>query len=262
MAERDALSPLGEDDLAAPGVLEPGHLHRRTRVGEVAVLCFFRDVLDELAAEGRIVERYRLRSELGPSPIYDYPTPDGPVAVVHAGFGAPFGAVVMEEMIALGARTLVACGGAGALVDLEVGHVLVVDSALRDEGTSAHYAPPGRVIAADPAGVAALADVVARRGMAHSVGRTWTTDALFREARTRVERRVGEGCLMVDMEAAAFLAVAAYRQVRFAQLLYAGDSLVAEWDHRGWLRAGALRRELLAAAVEGAVALHGAGPAA
>ena len=260
MAERDELIALAEDDRAEPAVLEPTHLHRRRRLGEVAVLCFFGEVLDAWAATGRLVERYRLRSEVGWSPVYDVATPAGPVAVVHGGFGAPFSAVVMEELIALGATTLVACGGAGALVDLDVGHVVVVDSALRDEGTSFHYAPAGRVLAADPAGVAALAGVAQRRGLPYSVGRTWTTDAIFRETRGRVARRVEEGCVVVDMEAAAFLAVAAYRDVRFAQLLYAGDSLVAQWDHRGWLHATERRTELLEAAIEGALALHGERP--
>ena len=64
---------------------------------------------------------------------------------------------------------------------------------------------------------------------------TWTTDALYRETRAKVERRVAEGCLTVEMEAAAFFAVAAFRGVTFGQLLYAGDDLSGEgWDGRGW----------------------------
>ena len=60
---------------------------------------------------------------------------------------------------------------------------------------------------------------------------------------------------MVDMESAAFIAVARYRHVRFAQLLYAGDSLVRQWDHRGWLRANDVRERLFGVAVQGALAL-------
>ena len=149
--------------------------------------------------------------------------------------------------------SVVACGGAGALVDdLDRGAIMVVDSALRDEGTSFHYAPPARVIEADPDGVAALVGVLNARRVAHRVGRTWTTDAIFREARSRVERRVAEGCSMVDMESAAFIAVARYRQIRFAQLLYAGDSLEGDWDHRSWLRASEVRKQLFYLAAEGA----------
>jgi uridine phosphorylase len=67
------------------------------------------------------------------------------------------------------------------------------------------------------------------------VGRTWTTDGLFRETRAKVARRRDEGCLTVEMEAAALFAVAAFRGVTIGQLLYCGDDLSTEaWDHRGW----------------------------
>jgi uridine phosphorylase len=76
-------------------------------------------------------------------------------------------------------------------------------------------------------------------------GRTWTTDAIYRETRTRVARRVAEGCITVDMEAAAFVAVAKFRGVAFAQLLYAGDSLAGDaWDARGWTSVKTVREEL------------------
>jgi hypothetical protein len=55
-----------------------------------------------------------------------------------------------------------------------------------------------------------------------------------------------EGCITVDMEAAAFFAVARYRHVRSAQPLYAGDSLAgSEWDERGWTTAEDVRRKLV-----------------
>lgn len=245
--------PLVEDDLAEPGVLEASMLHRRPRVHAAVVLCFFNDLLTRLAGEGVLTPLYALRSELGTNPVYEFQTTGGPVAVVHPGMGGPLAAAIVEELVALGMTTVVACGGAGALVaDLALGEIMVVDSALRDEGTSFHYAPPSRVIDADPTGVAAMEAVLGARDVPYRVGRTWTTDAIFREARSRVDRRIAEGCAMVDMESAAFIAVARYRGVRFAQLLYAGDSLVSDWDHRGWLRAGEVRERLFYLAAEGA----------
>ena len=166
-------------------------------------------------------------------------------------------------MAALGVSTFVACGGAGALVeDLALGHVMVVASALRDEGTSLHYAAPSRIIDADALGVRVLEETLQARGVEYFVGRSWTTDALFRETRGRVLRRIDEHCAMVDMESSAFIAVAKYRGLRFAQLLYAGDTLAGDdWDSRHWDSARTVREELFLAAAQAAIALHHADPA-
>ncbi len=254
---------LTEDDLAEPGVLEAHMLHRRgADVPPVAVLCFFNELLDQLVARGELVTKYVLRSEIGRNPVYEYDSGHGPVTVVHPGVGAPLAAGFVEEMVALGVTTFVACGGAGALVDdLALGHVMVVASALRDEGTSFHYAPPSRIIDADPLGVRTLHDVLTEHDVEHFVGRTWTTDAFFRETRARVDRRVSENCTMVDMESSAFIAVARYRGLRFAQLLYAGDSLAGEqWDSRSWESAREVRERLFRLSAVAAQRLHGAAP--
>jgi len=98
-----------------------------------------------------------------------------------------------------------------------------------------------------------LATLLAERSIPFVTGRAWTTDAIYRETRDRVDRRRAEGCIAVDMEASAFMAVARYRGISFAQLLYAGDTLAgAQWDERGWMGHGDLRTnlfELAAAAV-------------
>ena len=252
-------SPLFENDLDEPGIIEARLMHPRdVDVPRAAVLCFFNDLLEQLAREGELRAKYVLRSEIGTNPVYELDTVDGPVAVVHPGVGAPLAAGFVEEMVALGVTTFVACGGAGALVeDLALGQVMVVTSALRDEGTSLHYAAPSRVLEADPLGVRVLAEVLREHDVNFIEGRTWTTDALFRETRSRVARRIGEGCAMVDMEASAFIAVAQYRQLRFAQLLYAGDSLAgSEWDSRSWVNARSVREELFRISVRAAARLH------
>jgi len=133
---------------------------------------------------------------------------------------------------------------------LALGHVVVPDAAVRDEGTSYHYLPPSREVAADPDAVATAVSVLERHGVPHIVGKTWSTDAPYRETVARIARRRAEGCVTVEMEAAAFMAVARHRGVRFAQYLYAGDDLSGEaWDHRSWQTTSA-RRTLFELAVE------------
>lgn len=177
-----------------------------------------------------------------------------PVAVLHPGVGAPLAAMFLENLAAMGVRTVVGVGGAGALLpELTLGHAVVLGSALRDEGTSLHYLPPSRTVDADPDGVALLTGVLDRAGIPRVVGRSWTTDAIYRETPARVERRRAEQCAVVDMEAAALVAVARRIGVGYAQLFLAADSLAGPaWEHRGWTTAREARAGLFELAVTAA----------
>lgn len=251
---------LSENDLSELGVFLPDALHTTQPIAPTAVLCFFGELLDELVADGTLRVVYELRSEIGRNPVYEMDVDGRTITVVHPGVGAPLAACFMEETAALGVRTFVAVGGAGALRhELDLGHAMIVTSALRDEGTSFHYAPPGRVLDAQPLGVRVLREAFATHAIPFLTGRVWTTDGLFRETRSRVERRVAEGCQLVDMEASALIAVAKYRNLRFAQILYAGDQLAGdEWDSRHWDAATSFRRALFHVAATAAITLHDA----
>ncbi len=238
--------PLLEDDLDAVGVIEPAEVTPTIDIPPRLVLCFFSELIEQLAARDDAVLVTSRRWAHGPHHVYEIPHRGERLAVMHPGVGAPLSVGLLEELIAHGCRTIVAVGGAGGLVpELVLGHAVVVDSALRDEGTSFHYLAPSRTVDADPAGVAALEATLSEAGVPFLTGRTWTTDAPYRETRARAERRVAEGCLTVEMEAAAFIAVARYRKARFGQVLYAGDSLAGpEWEERGWTRATTVREQL------------------
>ena len=96
---------------------------------------------------------------------------------------------------------------------------------------------------------AVLTAVLAERDFPHAVGKTWTTDAPYRETQAKIAARRAEGCLTVEMETAAFLAVARHRSVTFGQYLYAGDDVSGSvWDSRQWQTSSA-RRDLFWLAV-------------
>lgn len=248
-----------EHDAEVPALIEPGEVlaHRADTLPRRAVLCFFAEVLASFTASPPIGQ---LQAAHGVHPVHRHDDGGEPVAVVHPGVGAPLAVGFFEELVAMGVRTAVACGGCGAVIpDLALGAVVVPDRALRDEGTSFHYQPASRWIEADPLGVRVAREVLASRGVPHRVGATWTTDAIYRETRGRIARRRAEGCLVVEMEASALIAVARFRGVRFAQLLYAGDDVSGStWDSRAWDRAER-RAHLFALAVEVARALDAAG---
>jgi uridine phosphorylase len=78
-------------------------------------------------------------------------------------------------------------------------------------------------------------DTLEAADIPYLASRSWTTDAFYRETPSRTRRRVDEGCIVVEMEASAFIAVARFRGIRLAHLLYAGDTLSDEvWDNRDW----------------------------
>ena len=177
--------------------------------------------------------------------------------MVHPGVGAPLAAGFLEELIARGVTRVIACGGAGVLVpEIALGHVIVPTAAIRDEGTSYHYLAPSREVQPSPEAVAAIVATLERHGVPHVTGKTWTTDALYRETREKAARRVAEGCLTVEMEAAAFFAVARFRGIAFGQLLYAGDDLSGDvWNSRGWDGHETGRQLLFRLAAEAVLAL-------
>jgi uridine phosphorylase len=218
------------------GVVDPSVTLGRLRdsIPERAVLCFYSEILAAMPPEADQVGE--LRAAHGSHPIWRIRRNGHDVAVLHPGVGASLAAGFLEEAIVLGARKVVACGGCGVLSpDVQAGQVIVPTEAVRDEGTSFHYLPASRTVAADPEGVAAAQLLLVERSVPFTAGKIWTTDAMYRETRQKVDRRRAEGCLAVEMEAAAFFAVARFRAIRFAQLLYGGDDLSgAEWDDRGW----------------------------
>ncbi|MBE2270037.1 MAG: nucleoside phosphorylase [Anaerolinea sp.] len=212
---------------------------------EHCVLCFFAEVIQTVCANAEQV--FTLKSEMGRNPVYVIDYEGKRVGVIHPGVGAPLAVGFLEETIALGGKKFIACGGAGVLNrELTVGHAVIPVTALRDEGVSYHYLPPSREVAASAEAVAALQATLDAHGVPYVTGKTWTTDALYRETPGKVARRRDEGCLTVEMEAAAFFAVAQFRGVTFGQLLYGGDDLSGDvWDHRDWIGGQRTNREKL-----------------
>jgi uridine phosphorylase len=201
---------------------------------EHCVMPIYQTVIDVLLGEDRLEEIFQIGGEPRPVPVYTMAHNGRDVVVANPGVGAPFAAAILEVLIALGCRKFVACGGAGVLKpELARGTIIIPSSAVRDEGTSYHYCPPSKVIDLDSDVVKTLESVLRRHGEHYDVGKTWTTDAFFRETRSRVAERKAEGCLTVDMECSALAAVAKFRGVIFGQYLVAADDVSGEdWDRR------------------------------
>jgi len=238
--------PILEFDDAPDAFIEPSKIIRVRDLPEHCVICFFKEVLDKVVEEHHAKVVVKNRWEDGPHPIYEISYRDRRLAFFHPGVGAPIATGLLEEAVAFGCRKFIACGGCGVLEkDIAVGHLIVVSGAVRDEGVSYHYLPPGREVIADEAGVNSLVKTLNERGLPYLAGKTWTTDAPYRETVKKIATRRAEGCLTVEMESASLIAVAQFRKVTFGQVLYGGDDLSgAEWDNRQWQSRKEVRESL------------------
>ena len=238
--------PILEHDTVSESKLEPSRLIKPRNVPEHCIISFFREVNENIVAEKQARVAVANRWEDGEHPIYEIEHRGNRLAFFHPGVGAPIAAGLLEEVIAFGCKKFVVVGGAGVLVkEMTIGKLILVESAVRGEGLSYHYVAPGREIQTHPQALAIIRATLEARGIPFVGGKTWTTDAPYRETQSMIDARVNEGCLTVEMEAASLIAVAQFRKVLLGQILYAGDDLSGEhWDKRGWQSRKEVRESL------------------
>jgi uridine phosphorylase len=148
------------------------------------------------------------------------------VGIVGRVVGASFAVLVAEELFASGCRQLVSLTSAGQIVPSgPPPYFVIIDRALRDEGTSYHYAPPSEFAEACPRLVAKAASAMRGRSPRTVVGASWTTDAPFRETAEAIEAARMKGILAVEMEAAALYTFARTAGVRLLCLAHVTNTM-------------------------------------
>ncbi len=201
-------------------IFEPQNLLREARRQKQLPLHAVPDacVLDP---DGDIVRHLRRETRARPSAawacyhtdLYEFELEGRSLGIVGGAVGAPFAVLIAEQLFASGCRCLVSITSAGRVT--EVGrppYFVLIDRALRDEGTSYHYLPPAEFVGADPALVEGAMAALSAAGASVLQGASWTTDAPFRETATAVARARTLGILAVEMEAAGLYAFAATRR--------------------------------------------------
>lgn len=186
------------------------------------IVCHQRDPVVSLLKQHRATQVKSFFSEL-----YVLKTGRNPIGLVHsAAPGAPLLAATVEELIAFGVKRFISLGLAGSLQpDLHPGAIVLCDRAIRDEGTSHHYLPPARMVEADLALLEKISLTFSARGISHSRGASWTTDAPYRETRREVAAYRTQGVKTVEMEAAALLALGQSYSLQTAAVMVIGDRL-------------------------------------
>lgn len=243
--------PICEFDTAKKPIIHPADFLVKS-LPEKCVITFFRKELEQFVAQNNLPVIGCLNSEVLDIPIYEYVYGTDKLCITMAFCGAPGAAVTLEELHAMGCEKFIICGGAGALTkDSKVGEIIVPVSAVRDEGTSYHYLEPSREVECHKDTVEIVVSCLKQMGIPFTTGKTWTSDAIYRETPDMIALRQDEGYITVEMEAAAFFAVSKYYNLPLAQLLYAGDDVSGEaWDSRNWNMQKNIRYDLLILAIE------------
>jgi uridine phosphorylase len=247
----DPSFPLTEYD-PSPAVIEPASvLQPHDGMPEHCVLCMHGAIWQEVAGRPGVELMFNLASSMGEHPVYRMMVGERRVAVAHPGLGAPLVVGLTEELIAKGARKLIATGSCGVLVsEIGRGTPVLVTSALRDEGTSFHYLPPSRFADSHPRAVEAIRAELADRGLPLCEVKAWTTDAFYRETPQRIQARRMDGCHVVEMETSALFAMGQFRHVIVGALLWAADEVTGTaWNGRADQPAAVTRSRLFEAAV-------------
>ena len=202
---------------------------------KVAVSCFSFVTFERMLAlfpDAELLVEMKCASQR--FPVYKVRYKDVELALYLSGVGAPQCVGEQEEIYALGAECLVLFGTCGVL-ERKIGDCAIVlpTYAMRDEGTSYHYAPPSDVIRVNVHHARLFLDLLDELGLSCVEGKCWTTDSMYRETREKTARRREAGCICVDMECASVAAVAQFRRKEALHFFYAADNLdAAEWDER------------------------------
>ena len=158
------------------------------------------------------------------------------VGVMLASIGASMIVGNLEELKAKGFQNFIVFGTCGVLDrSIAVDKIILPSSALRDEGTSYHYAPASDEISYHSELLLTMEEALDQAGIEHVQTKTWTTDAFYRETAAKVKRRLTAGAMVVDMEASAIMAWANFRQAKVYQFFYTADYVdhhKNEWDVR------------------------------
>ncbi len=226
---------LEQFDTNKRAVINPDDLvRRREDIPKVAVTCFskatFRRMVDTFGGS-KVTVRSLANLDIV---VYETLYKDAKVALFLSPVGAPACALLLEDIFALGVEKVVMFGTCGVLdKSIEDCSIIIPDRAVRDEGTSYHYAAASDEIEVNPKYTEEFVAILEDLSCSYTKGKTWTTDAFYRETADKVKERKAQGCLCVDMECSAVAAVAAFREKEVFQFFYAADNLDADkWDMR------------------------------
>ena len=198
---------------------------------DVCIINFSYKIMDALLEDGllELIDDTTIKSISCVYPIYVYKNTR--IGVVKTTVGAPITAGLIEEIgYVFSCKQFVLFGSCGGLdKTIPSNHLIVPTDAYRDEGVSYHYMEASDYVKISNYPI--VAQILSDLNIAYVTGKTWTTDAFYRETSCHFEKRKSEGCIAVEMEVSACQAVAHFRGYELYNFLYRADNLDSKnWD--------------------------------
>lgn len=229
---------LAEKHYTAPSVFDVSNLMREARrqkrlpAGEVPSICMLDpdgDLVDYLRAHGQA--RPHLAWACYHTTLDVFELDNVQIGIIGRVVGAPFAVLVAEELLVSGCQLLISVTSAGQITPLgQPPYFVLLERALRDEGTSYHYLPPARYSHLVAGLRSLLWDGWDQAQVPLGIGTSWTTDAPFRETETMIAHCRGEGIATVEMEAAALYALSAAKGYSIACFAHVTNTMATEGD--------------------------------
>lgn len=228
--------PILEFDTEQTAILNPTHENLGLKLPEKCVFAFLGAYMDEYANRVHAKQISIFVSATKPYPIYIMAYKGEDIVLCQAPVGAAAATQILDWLIGYGVREIISAGSCGVLEPFQEHTFLIPSKALRDEGTSYHYAPPSRFIDINDKARKAIKEAILDHGMRYQEVITWSTDGFYRETKEKVAYRKSEGCSVVEMECSALAACASFRNATWGMILYTADSLAnaEHYDARNW----------------------------
>ncbi len=201
---------------------------------KIGITCFSKKLIDRYVETFNAEPIARAHNANGDIPIYKINHKGLDIALFMSPVGAATCTVAYEEIIAMGLEKLIIFGTCGVLdSNIDDLAIIIPTAAIRDEGTSYHYMKASDEIPVNKKYKKEFEDILKNNNVSYVEGKTWTTDAPYRETRDKVLKRKEQGCICVEMECSAMNAVANFREKELFQFFYAADNLDStKWDKR------------------------------
>lgn len=146
--------------------------------------------------------------------MYEFTLNGRKIGIIGRAVGAPFAVLIAEQAFVSGCKYLISITSAGTIQPPKNNEqFLLIEQALRDEGTSFHYLPPDQKAEIPTELFTRLHPLQSEQDLSLAVGKSWTTDAPYRETQSAIDYAGSRNITAVEMEAAALYAFALHHDV-------------------------------------------------